>query len=121
MARARWRRRTERARDRGSGLRGISRSMRTLLALISAAVLASPAAGADRAQLDARAKALGFKAHGRIAKDALAGARLVKGGSGAVGETRLGGRPDLPPAMKWPSCKGRRLSFLAHVRLADVA
>lgn len=95
--------------------------MRTLLALISAAVLASPAAAADRAQLDSRAKALGFKAHGRIAKDALAGARLVKGGSGAVGETRLGGRPDLPPAMKWPSCKGRRLSFLAQVRLADVA
>src|ERR1700754_477821 len=107
--------------DQWSGLRGISLPMRTLLALISAAVLASPAAAADRAQLDANAKALGFKAHGRIAKDALAGARLVKGGSGAVGETRLGGRPDLPPEMRRPSCKGRRLSFLAQVRLAKVA
>src|SRR3954452_21925013 len=101
--------------------------MRTLLALISAAVLASPAAAADRAQLDSRAKALGFNGHGRIAKDALAaarvvrgaGARLGKGGSRAVGETRLVGRPVLPQAMKWPSCKGRRLSFLAQVRLGD--
>src|SRR4051794_152787 len=52
---------------------------------------------------------------------ALPGARLLAGGRDEVGASWLGGATDLPPGMSWPRCKGRRLSFLAQVRLADIA
>ncbi len=45
----------------------------------------------------------------------------MAGGPDVVGGNRLGGAPDLPPGAAWPRCKGRNLSFLAQVRLADVA
>jgi len=100
--------------------------MRGLLALLFGSLLAAGVADAaqapTRAELAARAKALGFEVQAKaIARDALRGARLVAGGNGAVGESRLGGSPDLPPGMKWPRCKGRPLSFLAQLRLADIA
>ncbi len=99
--------------------------MRSLLALICFALLASTAQAADpptRAEIAARAKALGFDQHAQdIARDAAPGARLLPGGDPGVGKTRLGGNPDLPPANKWPRCKGRLLSFLAQMNLPDVA
>jgi uncharacterized protein YwqG len=94
--------------------------------LTVAIAVAGPAVAAanapTREELAARAKALGFGAEADdIARDALPGARLVAGGEGAVGESRLGGNPDLPRSMAWPRCGGHRLSFLAQVRLADLA
>ncbi len=95
-------------------------TLRGMWALVAAAVLA--AAPSPRDHLAKRATELGFGAHAaQIARDALPGARLVAGGKDVVGGTRLGGAPDLPRAMKWPTCKGHRLSFLGQVSLADVA
>jgi hypothetical protein len=39
----------------------------------------------------------------------------------AVGASRLGGEPDLPPGSPWPSADGVALPFLAQIRLEDVA
>jgi hypothetical protein len=41
----------------------------------------------------------------------LPGARMVAGGSTRLGGTRLGGRPDMPRGMRWPSCRGHLLVF----------
>lgn len=38
----------------------------------------------------------------------------------AVGSSRLGGRPDLPPGADWPAWKGVPMAFIAQVRLPDV-
>src|SRR4051794_38455000 len=84
--------------------------------------IAIGAASGPRDDLAHRARQLGFGAHAaQIARDALAGARLVAGGSDTVGGNRLGGAPDLPRAMRWPRCHGRLLSFLGQFRLADLA
>ena len=37
-----------------------------------------------------------------------------------MGATRLGGCPDLPRGLRWPSCDGAPLSFVAQLRLADL-
>ncbi|MBU1244636.1 DUF1963 domain-containing protein [Myxococcota bacterium] len=37
-----------------------------------------------------------------------------------LGDSRIGGRPDLPKGTPWPIHAGRPLSFLAQFRLADV-
>lgn len=37
----------------------------------------------------------------------------------AVGATKIGGLPDLPPDVSWPALNGAPMSFLAQVRLAD--
>jgi uncharacterized protein YwqG len=39
----------------------------------------------------------------------------------AVGRSKVGGDPDLPPGTPWPSCEGRAMTFLAQLDLADVA
>ncbi|WP_046242450.1 YwqG family protein [Hymenobacter terrenus] len=39
----------------------------------------------------------------------------------AMGRSRLGGRPDLPAQAIWPTWEGRSLSFLAQIKLADLA
>ncbi|WP_028062604.1 DUF1963 domain-containing protein [Solirubrobacter soli] len=98
-------------------------SFATLIASVAVAGPAAAAAeGPTRDELVARAKALGLGAKAdTIARDALPGARLVAGGDGALGESRLGGEPDLPAGTPWPRCGGHRLSFLAQLRLADVA
>jgi hypothetical protein len=93
-----------------------------VIAIASTAIAASPAGAPTRAATTARAKMLGFGGTAvAIARDALPGARLVAGGPATLGASRLGGRPDLPRGMAWPSCKGRRLSFLAQLRLRDLA
>lgn len=99
------------------------RLLLTILVLLTATATAAVAADdPPRDALVARAKALGLDAKADvIARDALPGARLVAGGDGAVGESRLGGDPDLPRGMAWPRCGGHRLSFLAQVRLPDLA
>jgi uncharacterized protein YwqG len=38
-----------------------------------------------------------------------------------VGISRLGGLPDLPRGFIWPACKGIPMSFIAQVRLEDIA
>ncbi len=38
-----------------------------------------------------------------------------------VGQTRVGGAPDLPPSFEWPHWKGRSLSFLAQIELKALA
>ena len=45
----------------------------------------------------------------------------MPGGEARLGGTRLGGRPDLPRGMRWPSCRGHRLAFLMQVDLAERA
>jgi uncharacterized protein YwqG len=88
----------------------------TVTALTAALSSATP-----REDLAARAEALGLPNAGQIAADALPGARLVAGGVDAVGASRIGGDPDLPRGMKWPTCRGRKTSFLAQFPLADIA
>jgi uncharacterized protein YwqG len=44
--------------------------------------------------------------------------RLTPGNSG---RSRLGGAPDLPSGVDWPTWNGRELAFLGQVSLADVA
>ena len=39
----------------------------------------------------------------------------------ALGQSRLGGEPDLPPKFSWPVYKGKPLSFIAQVNLEAVA
>jgi hypothetical protein len=39
----------------------------------------------------------------------------------ALGQSRLGGVPDLPPRFKWPTYRGEPLAFIAEVNLAEVA
>jgi hypothetical protein len=38
----------------------------------------------------------------------------------ALGTSRTGGAPDLPPATSWPRCKGQPQSFLAQIRVRDL-
>lgn len=38
-----------------------------------------------------------------------------------VGASHIGGLPDLPPGVAWPRIEGAALSFLAQIRLADLA
>ena len=96
------------------------------LALGATIVLAGTSpAGAQAPSADevvARAHALGIGAEAeRLRSRFLPGARLVPGGEARLGGTRLGGRPDLPRGMRWPSCRGHRLAFLMQVDLAELA
>lgn len=38
----------------------------------------------------------------------------------AIGETKLGGLPDLPPGASWPMFEGHALDFVAQLRLEDL-
>lgn len=42
--------------------------------------------------------------------------RLPKG----LGTSRLGGPPDLPRGIRWPSCRGRPQTFLGQIRVRDL-
>jgi uncharacterized protein YwqG len=39
----------------------------------------------------------------------------------AIGASKLGGEPDMPVGTQWPTGKGQPLSFVAQIRLPDVA
>src|SRR5689334_23214374 len=39
----------------------------------------------------------------------------------AIGASKVGGAPDLPVAAAWPEWKGAPMSFLAQIRLRDIA
>lgn len=39
----------------------------------------------------------------------------------AIGASKVGGLPDLPPETPWPEWKGTPLSFIAQIRLSDIA
>jgi uncharacterized protein YwqG len=39
----------------------------------------------------------------------------------ALGQSRLGGAPDLPADFKWPKYEGKHLSFVAQINLKEVA
>jgi uncharacterized protein YwqG len=48
----------------------------------------------------------------------------TRGGAGsalAVGQSRIGGAPDLPPGFRWPTYAGKHLAFVAQIDLAEVA
>jgi hypothetical protein len=102
----------------------LARGARLLAALLLALAAAAPAARAGAPTADeivARAQALGVGDQAqRLREHFLPGARLVAGGKAAAGATKLGGRPELPPGTRWPSCHGRKLSFLMQVRVTDV-
>ena len=85
------------------------------------ALTATFATATPREDLAARAPALGLPHADQSAADALPGARLVPGGMDTVGASRLGGDPDLPSGMKWPTCRGKKTTFLAQIPLADLA
>src|SRR5689334_14274433 len=85
------------------------------------ALTAAFATATPREDLAARATALGLPHADQIAADAVPGARLVPGGTDAIGSIRLGGDPDLPPGTKWPTCRGKKTSFLAQIPLAELA
>lgn len=44
----------------------------------------------------------------------------VAGDQLLLGQSRLGGRPDLPPLLEWPTWKDKSLSFLAQINLAEL-
>src|SRR3989442_689067 len=43
-----------------------------------------------------------------------------RGGSIAVGVSRVGGLPDLPPTLAWPCWRGSPLSFIAQINLDEL-
>src|SRR5438477_1753892 len=45
---------------------------------------------------------------------------LVEESSLGIGETKLGGCPDLPPSFEWPSYRDRPQSLIAQINLAEV-
>jgi uncharacterized protein YwqG len=51
----------------------------------------------------------------RLETNAIDGKKL------ALGQSRLGGEPDLPRSFAWPTFKGEPLAFVAELNLADVA
>lgn len=78
---------------------------------------APPAPGADAIVARARQLGIGQDAR-RLRPRFLPGAHLVA--TTAPSGSRLGGTPNLPPTVRWPSCDGRRLAFLAQLDLAEV-
>jgi hypothetical protein len=97
--------------------------VRALLALALLGALPAPAQAAapTATQVLARARALGVGHEAQTLRGRfLPGARLLGGGSGALGSTRIGGRPDLAPGQGWPSCHGHRLAFLMQLSLAEL-
>jgi len=41
-------------------------------------------------------------------------------GKSKIGQTKIGGKPDLPKDSKWPTWNGKPLSFLAQINLAEI-
>lgn len=78
------------------------------------------------AALEARLREMGLA---RVAEQVLALARpaitlgleRTEETAIGVGDTKVGGVPDLPPAMEWPSWQGRPLPFIAQIRLEEIA
>jgi Domain of unknown function (DUF1963) len=98
-----------------------------LLAILLTLVVAAPAVAyryRDAEVRNAAARA-GFEsiAH-RVAAASLPtvliGRRVLERAPRALGTSRLGGNPDLPPGARWPRCRGRAQSYLGQVRLSDL-
>lgn len=60
----------------------------------------------------------------QIRDEALLSNRMITSPAGnenqPTGRSRIGGRPDLPYGVQWPTYNGKRLSFIAQIRLDDV-
>lgn len=57
----------------------------------------------------------------RLLKPAIAIVHAAPEVPAAVGASKLGGEPDLPPGFVWPKWKRRPLAFLAQLRLDELA
>jgi hypothetical protein len=96
----------------------------TLLVLL-AVPGAARAQGYAAAEVGAAASAAGFgHIAGRVAASARPTAlvlrRLLPRVPVALGSSRLGGNPDLPPGSRWPRCGRRTQTFLGQFRLSDL-
>lgn len=71
----------------------------------------------------ATCQTLGLRADGQIAVWGGQDAHVEQAAADALalGATKLGGRPDLPPNMTWPTFADRAQAFVAQVNLADLA
>lgn len=49
------------------------------------------------------------------------GLKIVEQSSAAIGSSRVGGQPDLPPGTSWPAKQGAPMSFVAQVRMEEAA
>jgi uncharacterized protein YwqG len=79
----------------------------------------------DKAAVEAAFRAAGLarllKDIDYITKPAIRlNATVVEETTLAVGVSKLGGVPDLPPGISWPDWKGLPQSFIGQIRLADV-
>lgn len=49
------------------------------------------------------------------------GLKAMEQSSAAIGSSRVGGQPDLPPGTTWPTKQGAPMSFVAQVRMEEAA
>jgi hypothetical protein len=83
------------------------------------------ASAASATDVRKRAKHAGYGSiAGRVADTALQSEYFRPARTGsmpvALGTSRVGGDPDLPAGVAWPSCHGKPQSFLAQVRVRDL-
>lgn len=101
-------------------MRGAALILGLTLALAGSAPARAQDPSADDVVARARVLGVGEQAE-QLRPQFLPAARLLPGKVARPGGTKLGGRPDMPPRMRWPSCRGHRLAFLMQIDLAELA